>query len=96
MTWLSRLLWAVGAVMLLRAAARLAVPPLVKWQAEKHLSELLGHMVTLGEVNFSPWALRLTLNDMAVARAPVRQPWNRSSCWRACKWTPMCVRRETR
>ena len=70
MKWLRRLLWAVGALLLLWGVAWLAVPPLVKWQAEQRLSELTGRQVTVGAVAFSPWALRLSLADLAVAPAP--------------------------
>lgn len=70
MKWVRRLAWAVAALLLLWGAAWLAVPPLVKWQAEKRLTELTGRQVTLGAVAFSPWALRLSLSDLAVAPAP--------------------------
>lgn len=70
MKWLRRLLWAVLALLLLWAAAWLAVPPLVKWQAEQRFSALTGRQVTVGAVAFSPWALRLAISDLAVAAAP--------------------------
>ena len=69
MSWTRRFLWAIGTLLLLCAAAWLAVPPLVKWQAEKQLSELTGRRVTVGEVSFHPWSLQLTVNDLAVAAA---------------------------
>ena len=69
MRWMRRLLWAVGAMLLLWAVAWLAVPPLVKWQAEQRLSTLLGRQVTLGAVSFHPWSLQLTVNDLAIAAA---------------------------
>ena len=47
----------------------LAVPPLVKWQAPTRLSALLGRDVTLGGVDFHPWALEIVLHDLAVAPA---------------------------
>ena len=70
MSWTRRLLWALGTLLLLCAAAWLAVPPLVKWQAEKQLSELTGRQVTVGEVGFHPWSLQLTVADLAIAAAP--------------------------
>jgi len=69
MNWKRRLLWTVVAVLLLWAATWLAVPPLVKWQAEKQLSDLTGRQVTVGEVAFHPWSLELTIGDLAVAAA---------------------------
>ncbi|HEY6355573.1 MAG TPA: DUF748 domain-containing protein, partial [Burkholderiaceae bacterium] len=45
----------------------LAVPPLLKSQAQHRLSTLLGRTVTIGAVQFAPWSLQLTLRDFAVA-----------------------------
>ena len=70
MQWIRRSLWAVGALVALWGAAWLAVPPLVKWQAEQRLSGLLGRSVTIGEVGFHPWSLQLTIGELAVAAAP--------------------------
>ena len=47
----------------------LAVPPLLKWQAQDRLSTLLGRTVTIGTVQFAPWSLQLTLRDLTVAGA---------------------------
>ncbi|HVO08676.1 MAG TPA: DUF748 domain-containing protein, partial [Burkholderiaceae bacterium] len=47
----------------------LAVPPLLKWQAQQRLSTLLGRTVTIGQVQFAPWSLELTLRDVAIAGA---------------------------
>ncbi|HSW21386.1 MAG TPA: DUF748 domain-containing protein, partial [Burkholderiaceae bacterium] len=47
----------------------LAVPPLLKAQAQQRLSTLLGRTVTIGVVQFEPWSLRLTLRDFAIAAA---------------------------
>lgn len=41
MRWMQRLLWAVGALLVLWGVAFFAVPPLVKWQAEEKLTALL-------------------------------------------------------
>ncbi|MBE2244412.1 MAG: DUF748 domain-containing protein [Burkholderiaceae bacterium] len=67
--WMRRLLWFVVAVLLLWGVAWLGVPPLVRWQAQERLSELLARPVTIGKVEFSPWNLRLGLHDVAVAAA---------------------------
>lgn len=53
-------LWALG---------WLGLPPLLKWQGEKIASAQLGRAVRIGAVDFKPWTLELTLNDVAVAGA---------------------------
>lgn len=68
--WLRRLLWLVGAVLLLAGIAWLGVPPLLKWQAQERLTDWLGRTVSVGRVEFSPWNLRLDVTDLAVAAAP--------------------------
>ncbi|MCJ0762813.1 DUF748 domain-containing protein [Variovorax terrae] len=67
--WFRRVAWAVGGVLALWGIGWLAVPPLVKSQAEKIATEKLGRQVTLGAVDFKPWTLELTLNDLAIAGA---------------------------
>lgn len=44
-----------------------AVPALVKWQVEKQVPEQLGQRVSLGEVRFNPFLLRLDAGDLAVS-----------------------------
>jgi uncharacterized protein involved in outer membrane biogenesis len=61
-----RLLWAVGALLLLWGLLWLAVPPLLKWQGQKIASEQLGRPVRIGQVEFKPWSLELTVHDLAV------------------------------
>ncbi len=63
------LLWLVAALLLLWALAWLAVPPIVKSQAEQRLSSLLGREVRIGKIGFSPWSLRLTLERLSIAAA---------------------------
>ena len=67
--WISRSVWAVGSVLALWGVAWLVVPPIVKSQVEKFAGTQLGRKVTLGEVDFKPWSLELTVHDLAVARA---------------------------
>ena len=67
--WFKRALWAMAGLVALWGAAWLAVPPLLKSQIEELASAQLGRKVTLGAVDFKPWSLELTLNDLAVARA---------------------------
>ncbi|MBS0500977.1 MAG: DUF748 domain-containing protein [Burkholderiaceae bacterium] len=64
--WGRRLLWAVGALLLLWGLLWLAVPPLLKWQGQKIASEQLGRPVRIGQVEFKPWSLELTVHDLAV------------------------------
>jgi uncharacterized protein involved in outer membrane biogenesis len=61
--------WLIGALLLLWAVAWLAVPPIVKSQAEQRLSSLLGREVRIGKIDFSPWSLQLTLEQFSVASA---------------------------
>ena len=68
--WLRCVLWFVLSVIVVWCAGWLAVPPLVRNQIEKQASEALGRAVTVGRVDFKPWTLELTLDDIAVARAP--------------------------
>ena len=68
-TWIRRAAIAVAAVVALWVITWLAVPPLVKWQAPGRLSAALGRDVTLGGVDFHPWALEIVLHDLAVAPA---------------------------
>lgn len=66
--WQRRLAWAVGGWLLLWVLAYAAVPAILKWQLPKIASEKLGRQVTLGQVDFKPWSLELTLNDLAIAK----------------------------
>src|SRR5471032_2207102 len=68
--WVRRGAWAVAAVVVLWVVTWLAVPPLVKWQAPGRLSAALGRDVTLGAVDFHPWALEIVLHDLVVGPAP--------------------------
>lgn len=67
--WQRRAAWAVGSLLLVWALAYAAMPSILKSQVEKIASEKLGRQVTVGEVDFKPWSLELTLRDLAVARA---------------------------
>ncbi|MDQ0083063.1 hypothetical protein J2W35_003422 [Variovorax boronicumulans] len=49
--------------------AWLAVPPIAKSQLQKIASEKLGRQVTVGKIDFKPWTLELTLNDLRIATA---------------------------
>lgn len=67
--WFMRALWLVTGFFATWVLAWLAVPPIVKYQVERLASEQLGRKVMLGSVEFKPWSLELTLNDLRVARA---------------------------
>ena len=67
MKWLKRLGWLVVSVALLMAAAWLAMPSLLKSQGEKRLTDLLGRAVSIGQVDFKPWSLELTIRQLQVA-----------------------------
>ncbi len=73
--WRRRAAWALGILLLVWALAYAAMPSILKSQVEKIASEKLGRQVTVGEVDFKPWSLELTLRDLAIARAGgVRSP----------------------
>ena len=72
--WARRAIWTVAGVLGLWALGWLAVPPLLKWQAQKIASAQLGRAVTIGEVDFKPWTLELTLRDVTVAAAKAGPP----------------------
>ncbi|MEO7127617.1 MAG: DUF748 domain-containing protein, partial [Rhodoferax sp.] len=65
--WARRGAWTIVGVLVLWAIAWLAVPPILKSQAQKIASEQLGRKVTIGAVAFKPWTLELTVTDLAVA-----------------------------
>ncbi len=67
--WVRRVVWLIVAVLLLGVVLWLAVPPLVRSNMEKYGSEFLGRQVKVGEVQFKPWALQLTLRDLSIASA---------------------------
>lgn len=67
--WAMRAAWLVAAVLALWVLGWLAVPPLLRSQGQKLASEALGRQVTIGQVEFAPWSLELTVHDLAVAAA---------------------------
>ena len=67
--WLRRLVVTVAGLLGLWALAWALVPPILKSQAEKIAGEELGRKVTIGKVDFKPWSLELTVNDLVVATA---------------------------
>jgi Domain of Unknown Function (DUF748) len=68
MRWLRRAAWLIAALLALWVLAWLAVPPLLKSQAQKIASEKLGRAVTIGAIDFKPWSLELTVSDLAIAK----------------------------
>ncbi|MES2533086.1 MAG: DUF748 domain-containing protein [Pseudomonadota bacterium] len=65
--WVRRAAVLLLAWLALWLLAWLAVPPLVKSQLQRIASEKLGRQVTVGSVDFKPWTLELTLNDLRIA-----------------------------
>jgi uncharacterized protein involved in outer membrane biogenesis len=68
--WFKRSATVLAVLAALWVATWLVVPPLVKWQAPTRLQTLLGRDVTLGAVDFHPWALEIVLHDLAIGAAP--------------------------
>lgn len=67
--WLRRAGVLLAALAALWVVLWLAVPPIVRSQAEQRLGALLGREVRIGEVAFAPWSLALTVRDLRVAPA---------------------------
>nr|WP_315429644.1 DUF748 domain-containing protein [uncultured Albidiferax sp.] len=67
--WLRRALYLLGGGLLFWGLAWLTVPYIVKSQAEKVGSDKLGRQVQVGHVDFHPWTLALTLDDVSIAAA---------------------------
>ena len=74
--WLRRIGWFGIGLLLLWMLAWVAVPPLLKWQLQSRLSDMLGRTVTIGDVGFKPWTLELTFGDLAIAGTPAAAPAN--------------------
>ena len=55
------------AVAVLIGAAWLALPGVLKSQGEQRLSALLGRTVSIGQVEFKPWSLELTVRQFQIA-----------------------------
>jgi len=70
--WTRRAAWLVGGVLALWGIGWLAVPPLLRHQAQKLATEKLGRAVTIGAVDFKPWSMELTVSDLAIASADGR------------------------
>ena len=70
--WTRRAAWLVGGVLAMWAVGWLAVPPLLRHQAQKLATEKLGRTVTIGAVDFKPWSMELTVSDLAIATADGR------------------------
>jgi len=72
--WPRRGATALSALLVLWAVAWLAVPPIVKGQAEQRLSTLLGRPVSIGRVGFAPWSLSLTVEQLRIGAREAAQP----------------------
>ncbi len=63
--WPRRLLWSAATVAALLGGLWAGVPKAVDYAAG-NWAQKLGRSLTLGKVEFAPWALRLTLHDVAL------------------------------
>ncbi|MEO8545905.1 MAG: DUF748 domain-containing protein, partial [Burkholderiaceae bacterium] len=64
--WVRRIFWTVFSVLLLWALAWLVVPPLLKNELIKAASTQLGRKLQIGDIDFKPWTLELTVRDLVV------------------------------
>ncbi len=62
---------AVAVWLLICALLWLAVPPLLKWQAETRLGASLGRAVTIGAVDFDPFRLDLRVTAVRIDASPL-------------------------
>ncbi len=67
--WRRRAAFFAGGLLLFWALAYALVPGIAKTQIEKIASEKLGRQVTVGAIDFKPWSLELTVNDLAIAKS---------------------------
>ncbi len=66
--WRRRAAWALAGLVVFWVLAWALVPMLARSQIEKIASAKLGRAVTVGAVDFKPWSLELTLNDLKIAK----------------------------
>ena len=66
-TWLRLVVGLVAALLLVWALAWLAAPWLIKNQLQKIIGEQLGRHATVGQIDFKPWTLELTIHDLVIA-----------------------------
>ena len=67
--WLQRSALLLSSLFALWALAWLLVPMVLKHQLETRLGAQLGREVRVGQVDFKPWSLELTLHDLQIAQA---------------------------
>lgn len=72
--WQRRVLFVVLGVAVLWAVSWAALPALVQWQIEKQGTAALGRVVTVDQVVFRPWSMRLILRGVRVAPAEAKDP----------------------
>ena len=72
--WVRRGIVALLSLLAIWVIAWLAVPPIAKSQLQKIASEKLGRQVTVGKIDFKPWTLELTLDDLRIATADGSKP----------------------
>ena len=66
--WRRRAAWALGGLLLFWGLAYALVPVIAKSQIEKIASSKLGRAVTVGSIDFKPWSLEATVNDLTIAK----------------------------
>ncbi|MEO6623869.1 MAG: DUF748 domain-containing protein, partial [Burkholderiaceae bacterium] len=72
--WLRGMLWFISGVAVLWGVTWALVPAFVKHQLERAAGEQLGRNVTVGLIDFKPWTLELTVNDLAIASQDGHSP----------------------
>ncbi|CAN5784181.1 DUF748 domain-containing protein [soil metagenome] len=72
--WVRRGIVAFASLLGLWLVTWLVVPPIAKSQIQKIASEKLGRKVTVGKIDFKPWTLEVTVDDLSIATADGSQP----------------------
>lgn len=72
--WVRRAVMVAAGIGVLWGLAWAIVPGLIKTQLEKLASEQMGRQVSLGAVQFRPWSLEVTLDDLTLAGAAGAAP----------------------
>ncbi|MBO9650323.1 MAG: DUF748 domain-containing protein [Variovorax sp.] len=71
--WVRRGVVALLVLLAVWVLAWLAVPPIAKGQIQRIASDKLGRQVTVGKIDFKPWTLELTVQNLQIATADGKQ-----------------------
>ena len=61
------LLWTLAAFFIYSVGTYFGVPPLLRYVAKNQASATLNRQISIGDVSFNPYKLRLTLSQLQIA-----------------------------